>query len=282
MNYELTNILNPDSQAWAQQKARIEAGKKKVLSLTSSPRFFGLLQSEKVAGVNLLDSVTGRKYQKNKTRFFNDVPVPYGAQVAMNADGSISVIYDGDELGKVHLYGNTRRAVQDVRYTNPDGTMDNIIEFAFDGNEFSNIFYYNDEIQEIVFLNNDGQAVVRYYYYGGAINYITVEDPKTHKMIKDYTTLTEFYADQLAKLLKPKDKVTISYLGIELDVLAQTKSHNIINLAEDPFDENDNVRGNLLSILNDDISYIQEVQVSQENADKLKQKQISLAKVTVV
>ena len=52
----------------------------------------------------------------------------------MNEDRTISLITDGDEIGKVSLYPMTRRHVKEVRYFYPDGTIDFIEEYAADGN----------------------------------------------------------------------------------------------------------------------------------------------------
>lgn len=69
----------------------------------------------------------------------------------MNEDRTISLITDGDEIGKVSLYPMTRRHVKEVRYFYPDGTIDFIEEYAADGKLFSTIYYCNDQVQEIAF-----------------------------------------------------------------------------------------------------------------------------------
>ena len=42
----------------------------------------------------------------------------------MNEDRTISVINDGEEIGQVITYPETRRHVKEVKYLNVDGTTD--------------------------------------------------------------------------------------------------------------------------------------------------------------
>lgn len=136
-----------------------------------------------------------------------------------------------------------------MRYTNPDGSLDYIEEYAADGTVFSNIFYYNNELQEIVFYDMQERPVLRYYYYEKAINYITIEDPVSHEVHTSYASLAEFVQDQMAKIVHPNDTVIFNYMGAELDSLVKTQSHNVLQLSEDPFDNNNVLRGNLEAIL---------------------------------
>ncbi|MBM7616672.1 antitoxin component YwqK of YwqJK toxin-antitoxin module [Weissella uvarum] len=282
MDYELVNNIAPGTEAWDNAKANLAKNNGQVITLTATPNFYGILQEQGVDGVNIIDKITGRTYQADQYRFFNDVPVPTWSKINMNSDGSIVVLNQGDQIAREYLFPNTRRAVQDIRYTNLDGTLDFIEEFASDGNKFSNLFYSEDVLQEIVFFNNHEEGILRYYFYDGVINYITIEDPKTHKVIKDYATLDDFLIDQVAEMVTADDTVTIHYMGIEMTALRNAKSHNILQMSESVLDENGLVRGNLALILQDKLKSINEVLVDQEGYQALKQAKMPLNKVSVI
>ncbi|WP_419153912.1 hypothetical protein [Weissella viridescens] len=282
MNYELVNNITPGSDVWEKVKQNIAKDDATVITLTAAPRFFGLLQDEGVKGINVLDHVTKRSYVHDQYRFFNDVPVPTWAKIDMNQDGSILVSDQGDVIAREYLFGNTRRAVQDVRYNNPDGTLDYIEEYAFDGTVFSNLFYADNQLQEIVFYNSDVQPVVRYYFYEGVINFVTIEDPKTHAVLKDYENLDAFLVDQVAQLVTEDDTVVFHYMGVEMNSLREAKSHNVLEMAESVLDENGNVRGNLDLILQGQLDYIDEVRVDSQGYHDLEQSGVPMDRVVEV
>lgn len=124
--------------------------KPSVVYLTKS-KFSSDASKEAVQGINILDQVTQRSHDPETFLFFNQVPTAYCTEVYMNEDRTISLITDGDEIGKVSLYPMTRRHVKEVRYFYPDGTIDFIEEYAADGKLFSTIYYCNDQVQEIAF-----------------------------------------------------------------------------------------------------------------------------------
>lgn len=282
MNYELVNNITPGSDVWEKVKQNIAKDDATVITLTAAPRFFGLLQDEGVKGINVLDHVTKRSYVPDQYRFFNDVPVPTWAKIDMNQDGSILVSDQGDVIAREYLFGNTRRAVQDVRYNNPDGTLDYIEEYAFDGTVFSNLFYADNQLQEIVFYNSDVQPVVRYYFYEGVINFVTIEDPKTHAVLKDYENLDAFLVDQVAQLVTEDDTVVFHYMGVEMNSLREAKSHNVLEMAESVLDENGNVCGNLDLILQGQLNYIDEVRVDSQGYHDLEQSGAPMDRVVEV
>ncbi|RRG18677.1 hypothetical protein D3P96_01445 [Weissella viridescens] len=279
MNYELVNNITPGSDVWEKVKENVAKDDATVITLTAAPRFYGLLQDEGVKGINVLDHVTKRTYVPDQYRFFNDVPVPTWAKIDMTQDGSILVTDQGDVIAREYLFGNTRRAVQDVRYNNPDGTLDYIEEYAFDGTVFSNLFYSDNQLQEIVFYNSDVQPVVRYYFYESVINFITIEDPKTHAVLKDYANLEDFLVDQVAQLVTKDDTVVFHYMGVEMNSLREAKSHNVLEMAESVLDENGNVRGNLAMILQGQLDYIDEVRVDSQGYEDLKQSGVPMDRV---
>ncbi len=281
MNYELVNNITQGSDVWENVKSNLADNKGQVISLAAAPRFFGLLNQENVQGINLLDYVTQRQYVHDQYRFFNDVPVPTWAKIDMNEDGSIVILNHGDEIAREFLFPNSRRAVQDIRYNNPDGSLDYIEEFAWDGTIFSNLFYSDGVLQEIAFTNSEGQVVIRYYFYEGAINFVTIEDPKTHKVVKDYATLDEFIADQVAQLVTDKDIVTFHYMGIEMNAVREAASHNVLEMYESVLDENKNIRGNLAMILKGQLPYINEVKVDQQGYEDLMKAGMPLDRVTI-
>jgi hypothetical protein len=135
------------------QKSRIKEGSQ-VLSISPSPNFQAMLQKEALQGINILDQVTQRSHDPEAFLFFNQVPTAYSTEVYMNEDRTISLITDGDEVGKVSLYPMTRRHVKEVRYFYPDGTTDFIEEYATDGKLFSTIYYCNDQVQDHQFSHD--------------------------------------------------------------------------------------------------------------------------------
>lgn len=281
MNYELLNTIDVGADIWPTVKKRVKKNHATVLTLAAFPAYGGILAKEGLKGVNIVDLVTKRTYHADNYRFFNRVRVPYTAKVEMNDDQSINIIYEGEPIAREFLFPNARRATQDVRFNNSDGTLDYIEEYAADGTLFSNIFYTNNQIQEIVFYDLKERPVLRYYYYENNINYITIEDPVSHKVQTSYDTLPAFLQDQVAKLVDPEDTVTFSYLGIELESLMKTKSHNIIQMAEPPLDESHNLRGNLRAILTNDIPYVQEVRMSLADFQQLGTTDAPMRKVKI-
>ncbi|USS86916.1 hypothetical protein [Fructilactobacillus cliffordii] len=282
MDYVLVNNVVADEQ-WQQIKAEApDQEQPNVISLVSAPKLGKYFGESGVNGINLLDRLTQRKYHLGQYRFFNDVPVPYWDKIFVNRDGSISIYDRGSEIAKEFLYPNTRRAAQDVRYTNLDGTLDYIEEYAYDGTIFSNLFYAENEMLEMVFYNQKFQPVVRYYLYQGVINLVTVENPETHQVLQRYNSLLEFYNDQVRSIVTEQDTVMINYMGVELTSLINTESHNILRLSEDPLDDQGNVRGNLADILYDRVKTIQTVQVSAKDYKILQKKGLPLAKIVII
>lgn len=235
MHYELVTVIRPNDRIWMTQKSRIKEGNQ-VLSISPSPNFQAMLQKEAVQGINILDQVTQRSHDPETFLFFNQVPTAYCTEVYMNEDRTISLITDGDEIGKVSLYPMTRRHVKEVRYFYPDGTIDFIEEYAADGKLFSTIYYCNDQVQEIAFFNDQQQSILNYYFYQGAINLVTIRDTATLKVTQKFNTTLDFIREQLALRLTENDTVGISYMGLELFALATSNSRNTLYLEESPLD----------------------------------------------
>ncbi|MCR1862040.1 hypothetical protein [Pediococcus pentosaceus] len=171
--------------------------------------------------------------------------------------------------------------VQDVTYFNDDGTKDMVEEYTFDGSIFSNIYYYEDRVQEIDFTNNDGQVCLRFYFYEGEMNLITVVDPTTNAVLESYDNMIQFQKAQLQKIVGPEDQINISYLGMELDVLEKTKPKNTLYLEESAFDGS-KVKGNLKLIMDDQIQYVQQAVVKHEDYDQMVDQGLNVSKVRYV
>lgn len=281
MLYELTNVIRPETANWQQQRARLQQSGGQVITLAPNPGFSGLLAREGVQGHNLIDWVTKRTYQLGRYLYFNQIPTVMDAEIFMNQDRTISLISEGDVIGEVELYANTRRAVKSVTYLNADGGRDFIEEYTFDGQLFSRLFYDRNAVQEICFYDNQQRPIVRYYFYNRQLNLVTIEDPTTREVTVQYDTQLDFMRDQLAQRLTANDQVHISYLGLELSVLAKTPSRNTLYLTEAPLDDAGQVKGNLRAILTDDIGYVQQVVVSAEAATALKDAGCSTDKLIV-
>ncbi|TLQ04822.1 hypothetical protein FEZ51_04075 [Pediococcus stilesii] len=278
MNYELVNVMRADTDNWKEQKKRAIKNKSALITLAPDPVLGRKRQEDFSNAVNIIDLVVGRTVDKEGSLFFDKAPTIEGAQIFMNPDGFISIIKNGETVGSMRTFPNTRRLVQDITYFNADGTRDLVEEYTFDGKLYSNIFYYKSEIQEIEFFDDDQNVRLRFHFYLGNINLITVEDPKTHVVEKTYKNMMEFQATQVAEIVNENDTVGITYLGLELDALAKTKSENTLYLEEPAFD-NDQLKGNLQLILNGQISYIHKVVVSAEDYKKMLIKGIDMSKV---
>lgn len=270
MLYELTNIIRPETDNWQQQRTRLQQTNGQVLTLAPNPGFSGLLSREGTQGHNLIDWVTQRVYYPGNYLYFNQIPTVTDAEIFMNQDRSISLISEGDVIGEVELYANTRRAVKSVTYLNEDGGRDFIEEYTFDGELFSRIFYDRNAVQEICFYDNQQRPVIRYYYYERQLNLVTIENPETREVITQYDTQLQFMRAQLAQRLTRDDQVNISYLGLELSVLAETTSQNTLYLEEAPLNEAGQVKGNLRAILTNEVKYVQHVVASEDAATVLK------------
>ncbi|MEE6715163.1 hypothetical protein [Schleiferilactobacillus harbinensis] len=282
MNYELINGVSPQSPAWPTFKQWAKEENAPFIVLQPLPGLLGVAKEQDIQLRSVIDFVTKRRYAKDSYRFFNEVPVPDGAEIFMSGDGVISIIYEGEIIGYVTTYANTRRAVKQIDYLNPDQTKDFTEEYAYDGNQYSNLFYYDNTLQQIQFLNNDGQIVVREYLYDGMINMITIEDPITGKVVTQYDDLTRFLTATVAKMVTAHDTVRIHYMGVELNVLKDSPAHNVLRLAEAPFDDQGTVRGFLPMILKDEINYVQEVEMSRAAYQALTVQNIPLEKATII
>lgn len=282
MNYELLTVIGQETEVWKAAKQRIQDNKGQVLTVFPSQDFAKIIEDEGVSGINLFDHVMKRTYDLSRFMYFNQAPVPARSEIFMNPDFSISIIHEGEEIAMMACFPFTRRYVKNIQYLHRNGEKDFVEEYTIDGQLFSEIFYFNDKAQEIHFYNAQRIPVISYYYYEEQLMYLTLNDDTTGEMIAEYTSLDQFISEQVAKLVTAEDTVRVSYMGIEMTALAQTKSHNILRLNQSPFDEADNVIGTLLFILNDDLKYIHEVEMSLENKQKLIKKGVSVAKVKVV
>lgn len=281
MDYEMVNLIRPDSTNWAQQKERAKTFQRTVLTLAPNPGFFGLCKTQGITGLNLLDWITKWTYDPDGQLFFNQLPTVTGAEIFMNEDQTISIISDGDEIGQLRLYDGTRRRVKDATYFNADRTIDFIEEYTFDGQLFSNLLYDKSEVQRIDFYNEAQQPVLRYFFYEKALNWITIEDPTTAVIVSQYPNMMAYLTNQLAKLLKPDDSVAITYMGMELSALALSASENTLYLQESPTDAEGQIKGNLAGILTDRIAYIQHVAVTKAAYRLLQASQLPLTKVRI-
>lgn len=284
MRYELVNGVHTNMDIWKQEKQVLQAENLHLLSIGSAPNFAGTMRQEGIKhSLNLYDYITKRTtYNPDDYLFFNRAPVPDGTNILMNADGYLALEYDGAPIGQMKLYPNTNRAVKEIDYFNPDGSNDMIEEYATDGRQYTQLLYDEGQPQEFDFLNLQGQPIIRYYYYENVLNYITIEDPATQDVLEHYDNLNEFICQQVAKLLTVQDQVTVCYMGMEMMALRYTKSHNTLRLCEDPIDEQGEVRGNLLGILNNNIQYIQEVQMTQAAYNALALRNINLDKAKII
>ncbi|MEE6725943.1 hypothetical protein RAO22_06345 [Pediococcus acidilactici] len=278
MNYELISVLRPETDNWKSQKERAEKNQSTLITLFPEPFFVRLRKEEYSNMINIIDYVTKRKYDENDSLFFDKVDTVQGAGIIMNRDGVITLVKDGVVIGEMRVFPRSRRLVQDIKFFNVDGSRDMIEEYTFDGKLFSDIFYYDDSIQEIDFFDNNQDVQLRYYFYEGSINLITIENPKTKEVIEKYDNMGQFQAAQVAKIVKPGDKVGITYLGIELDALRDTQSENTLYLEEPAFD-GDQVKGNLKLIMEDEIDYVQHVVVSSEDYQKMLDLGLDVSKV---
>lgn len=281
MNYELVSVLRVETDNWKQQKQRAINNNSKVITLLPDP-FFTRYKKEAYGNMmNIVDYVTKRTYNEDNSLFFDKVPMIDGAEIFMNADGIISIIKNGVRIGEIRTFPQSRRLVQDVTYFNDDGTKDMVEEYTFDGSIFSNIYYYEDRVQEIDFTNNDGQVCLRFYFYEGEMNLITVVDPTTNAVLETYDNMIQFQKAQLQKIVGPEDQINISYLGMELDVLEKTKSKNTLYLEESAFDGS-KVKGNLKLIMDDQIQYVQQAVVKHEDYDQMVDQGLNVSKVRYV
>lgn len=281
MNYELVSVLRVETDNWKQQKQRAINNNSKVITLLPDPFFTRYKKEEYGNMMNIVDYVTKRTYNEDNSLFFDKVPMIDGAEIFMNADGIISIIKNGVRIGEMRTFPQSRRLVQDVTYFNDDGTKDMVEEYTFDGSIFSNIYYYEDRVQEIDFTNNDGQVCLRFYFYEGEMNLITVVDPTTNAVLESYDNMIQFQKAQLQKIVGPEDQINISYLGMELDVLENTKSKNTLYLEEPAFDGS-TVKGNLKLIMDDQIQYVQQAVVKYEDYDQMVDQGLNVSKVRYV
>ncbi len=282
MNYELVDVIQADSENWRHQQARGLANDARLITLAPDPSFIYKKGKYYQNAVNLVDLVTKRTLTPGTSLFFDKVPTIDGAEVFMNPDGIISIIDDGIEVGEMTLYEGTRRFVKDVTYFNNDGSRDYKEEYAFDGKLFSYIYYWKDKVQQIAFVNDNKQIILRFYFYEGSLNLVTIEDPQTQVVTASYSSMAAFAAFQVGKLVNKDDTVHVTYLGLELEVLRFTDSKNIVNLDESPFDDSGVLKGNLKMIIDGTTDFIDEIDVSREWYEDLKDAGTDLSKVRAI
>ena len=278
MNYELVSVLRSGTDNWKAQKERAEKNNSTLITLFPDPFFVRLRKEEYPTMINIVDYVTKRTYDESSSLFFDKVDTVEGAEIIMNRDGVITLVKEGVIIGEMRVFARSRRLVQDIKFFNADGSRDMVEEYTFDGKLFSNIFYFEDNIQEIDFFNDNRDVRLRFYFYEGSITLITVENPKTKEVIEKYDNMSQFQAAQVAKIVKPEDEVGITYLGVELDALKDTQSKNTLYLEEPAFD-GDQVKGNLKLIMEDEIDYVQRVVVSSEDYQKMLDLGLDVSKV---
>ncbi|MFD1124045.1 hypothetical protein ACFQ22_01535 [Lentilactobacillus raoultii] len=271
MHYEITNIIDENNPAWTEQKKRIQETNGKVFTLAPDPGLRDELLNNQIQGLNLIDTITHRSidYDKSAFMYFNRVPTVDGAEIFMNEDFSVDIIANGDVIGHVILWPLLRRHVKEIQYIHQNRQPDYTEEIASDGKKFSNIIYTRDDVQRIDFYDDNEHPVVRFFFYQNNLNWITISDFHSLNVVAQYSSMDDFVATEVGKLLTENDTVGINFLGIELTALSKSKSQNTLYLAEDPIDENGNVRGNLMAILNNDISYVQRVRMSEDKLQKL-------------
>ncbi|MBS0953225.1 hypothetical protein ABC426_00100 [Lactiplantibacillus plantarum] len=282
MNYELVNVVNPGTKSWNIQKKRAIELNERIISLAPNSGTAGLEKSEGVKIVNLIDFIVKRKYKKQKGLFFNRAPVPTGAEIFMNQDHSISIIFNGEEIGLMDLYVGTRRYVKSINYKNSDGTPDFSEEYTLEGTKYSTIYYTKGEVQKINFYNDLEQVVVSFFFYEGSINFVVVRDAYNGNIESRYNSLSAFYAEELSKFLKNNDVVNFNFLGIELESLSKSNSHNNLYLEETPLDGEGNMKGNLHFVLQDNSKIIEKLFTSKKNVEILKNKKENLKKVFII
>ena len=122
---------------------------------------------------------------------------------------------------------------------------------------------------------------MNYYFYQGTINLVTTRDTETFKVTQKFNTTLDFIRDQLAFQLTENDTVGISYMGLELFSLAKTNSINTLYLEESPLDGKGNIKGNLMSILDNRVPYIHKVEVDQKSYHLLANKNVCMDKVVL-
>ncbi|GEK29086.1 hypothetical protein [Furfurilactobacillus siliginis] len=267
MNYELVSVLRPGDANWLKQKARLNENEGTLITLAPDPFYLQKRETDCANMINLVDYVTKRTYHPEKHLFFSKVPTVTGSDIFLEEDGTVSVIANGETIGQVSLFPNTRRLVQSIVYFNSDGTRDFMEEYTFDGQLFSRLFYYENAVQQICFFNDQQRVVLRFYFYQGVINLVTVEDPQTQEITEQFDSITDFYKAQVAKIVTTADTVGISYLGMELDALQETQSDNRFYLEEKPVDDQGNMLGNLQLILTNQITSVKEVVIDEEWRD---------------
>ena len=282
MNYELVTLIRRGNPEWEGIAERLHCEAEKLISVLPSPEFSKSIEDLKIEGINLFDYLTRRSYDLSQSLFFNRAPVPSFSEIFMNEDYSISIIHEGQEIGIMELFQNTRRLVKNIQYLHENGEKDYIEEYAIDGKIFSEIFYFNNLPQEIHFSNDSKIPVISYFFYEGRLEYVSLNDQRTGEVKEGFKSLDSFISEQVAKIITSIDQVRISFLGLELTALSKTNSHNILRLNESPFDENGEVKGNLLAILTNKIDYIQEVEVSLETKQSLIKKGVPVSKVKVI
>lgn len=282
MNYELVTLIRRGNPEWEGIAERLHCEAAKLISVLPSPEFSKSIEDLKIEGINLFDYLTRRSYDLSQSLFFNRAQVPSFSEIFMNEDYSISIIHEGQEIGIMELFQNTRRLVKNIQYLHENGEKDYIEEYAIDGKIFSEIFYFNNLPQEIHFYNDKKIPVISYFFYEGRLEYVSLNDQRTGEVKEGFKSLDYFISEQVAKIITSIDQVRISFLGLELTALSKTNSHNILRLNESPFDENGEVKGNLLAILTNKIDYIQEVEVSLETKQSLIKKGVPVSKVKVI
>lgn len=282
MDYEIVNVLRPDTENWTKQLSRLKRKDGKLITLAPDPIFQFKSQQNYSNVVNIVDYVTERTYDSKSSLFFNKVPTVDNAEIFVNNDGTTSIISDGETIAMLRTYPGTRRLVKDVKYLNSDGSTDYLEEYAYDGKLFSRIYYFEDKVQQIAFFNDDQNVRLRFYFYDGSINAVTVVNPITQKVERKFDNLDQFFAEIVGEIVKPNDQVGISYMGVELNALAKTKSKNSLYLDESVFDDTNNIKGNLEAIMNNRINSIEKIYISESDYAKLLENRVDMHKFGVL
>lgn len=281
MHYEITNAINENSASWQEQRKRTEETNGTIVTLAATPATYSFIRQSKLKIVNLVDFVSGISYGKHKGIFFNKADVPEGSEVFMNANGSISIIHDGDIIGSIELYQGTRRYIRSINYDNRDGSRDFVEEFTQNGQKYSRLYYSRGKLQRVSYFNSEEQVVLDFYVYDGKINFISISNPHSHKIEKKYDTIEDFWREQISRIVSSEDTVGITSLGPDLQSVTNTSSSNTLYFKEDPLDESGKIKGNLEFILKNDVKFIDRVYVTSATYKVLSDNGLPMDKVNI-
>ncbi|CAH1854766.1 glycosyltransferase [Convivina intestini] len=202
--------------------------------------------------------------------WFTDLPVPNEAQAIINDDWTKSIISQGHELAKVRWFANSQRLVQAVSWQDADGQIDYKDIYQRDGSIFAKQYFSEGQLLESDFYVGAKEPQACDFYFEGQRNFVYANGQK-------YANAEDYVAAVGNSF--PENEYRITQVGREIDF---APANTVLTLPESVVDDQGNILGNLMNVLNNPDHKIKKVQVKPRDFAVLRKARLKLNKVSLL